>query len=183
MSTNYVKRQQGGCRRVYRAKRTGFDSRGCTSNAGSTRTFFENSDSIAPIVAVHEKSLASAPSRTPGVLSHEHLSCSRHMVAFTSECMIMCLAGAFAGARREGGSREKTHSAREELHEEDGAPRVPTKRSMSARDDTLAHHAKVRRELDRRPLPADLRGGQQQPPKMPAALSRKPEAAKSHHRG
>ena len=43
---------------------------------------------------------------------------------------------------------------------------------MSARDDTLAHHAKVRRELDRRPLPADLRGGQQQPPKMPAPLCR-----------
>ena len=140
------------------------------------RGLLENSDSIAPIVAVHEKSLASAPSRTPEVLTCEHLTCARHVVLKASECMIMCLAGAFAGARRAGFER-KRHSAREELHEEDGAPRVPTKRSMSARDDTLAHHAKVRRELDRRPLPADLRGGQHQPPKMPAAHCR--EEAKS----
>ena len=39
---------------------------------------------------------------------------------------------------------------------------------MSARDDTLAHHAKVCRELDRRPPPADLRGRELQPPQTPA---------------
>ena len=49
------------------------------------RGLLENSDSIAPIVAEQDKSLVSAPSRTPEVLSHEHLSCARHMVAFTSE--------------------------------------------------------------------------------------------------
>ena len=49
------------------------------------RGLLENSDSIAPIVAEHEKSLASAPSRTPGVLSHEHLSCARIDLAFDPE--------------------------------------------------------------------------------------------------
>ena len=49
------------------------------------RGLLENSDSIAPIVAVHEKSLASAPSRTPEVLTCEHLTCARLDLAFTSE--------------------------------------------------------------------------------------------------
>ena len=64
------------------------------------RGLLENSDSIAPIVAEQEESLASAPSRTPEVLSHEHLTCARHAVLNASECMIMCLAEAFVGARR-----------------------------------------------------------------------------------
>ena len=49
------------------------------------RGLLENSDSIAPIVAVHEKSLASAPSRTPEVLNHEHLTCARLDLAFDPE--------------------------------------------------------------------------------------------------
>ena len=68
----------------------------------------ENSDWIAPIVAEHEKSLASTPSRTPEVLTCEHLTCARHVVLKASECMIMCLAEAFAGARRAGFERKNT---------------------------------------------------------------------------
>ena len=68
----------------------------------------ENSDWIAPIVAEHEKSLASTPSRTPEVLTCEHLTCARYVVLKASECMIMCLAEAFAGARRAGFERKNT---------------------------------------------------------------------------
>ena len=84
--------------------------------------------------------------------------------------------------RKAGRVREKKHTLHEkELHEEDAAPRLPGRQSMSARDDTLAHHAKVCRELDRRPPPADLRGRELQPPQTPAALSRL--AGESQHRG
>ena len=64
------------------------------------RGHLENSDSKAPTVAAHQKSLASAPCRAPAACTHDHLSCARNEVVFVSERRIICLAVAVTGARR-----------------------------------------------------------------------------------